>query len=214
MNEELNSEMRRFGEEMKESLGYPQKDNATRRHRASLDSLARGTTLILGAACIILVAILIALFTRGGSEISTEDLTALQDKQDTLEKKLTRLEQEAVKATDFTKREAKLEGSVREVERSVEFLAIRIDRLAERYSMAEKGPASAPEEAKSLLPIQRKPLSYGKNTYHVVRPGDTLYEIARLYGSSVEELCRLNNISPNRVIRSGEKLLVAPTTSQ
>lgn len=214
MNEELDSEMRRFGEEIKESLGYPHEDKGTRGHSAFLYSKARGTTLILGAAGIILVAILIVLFTRGGSEVSREDLTALQGRQDILEEKLTRLEQEAVKGADFTKGKAELEGSVREIERSVEFLAIRVERLAEKLDMAKKEPASIPAETELLLPTQRKPLSYGKNTYHVVRPGDTLYKIARLYGASVEELCRLNNISPARVIRPGEKLLIAPAAGQ
>jgi nucleoid-associated protein YgaU len=214
MNEELNSEMRHFGEEIKESLGYPHEDKPTRGHSATLDSKARGTILSLGAAGIILVAILIVLFTRGGSEVSREDLTALQARQDILEEKLTRLEQEALKGADFMKGKAELEGSVREIERSVEFLAIRVGRLAEKLDLQKEEPAPPQAETESLLPTQRKPLSYGKNTYHVVRPGDTLYKIARLYGTSVEELCRLNNISPARVIRPGEKLLIAPTASQ
>ena len=214
MNEELNGEMRQFGEEIREDLGYPHKNKATRGHRTSLDSNARGTTMILGAAGIILVAILLFLFTRGGSEVSREDLAALQHRQDILGERLTRLEQEAVKGADLAKRDAEIEGSLRKIERSVEFLAIRVGRLAERLDMVTKEPASPPTETESLLPTHRKPLSYGKNTYHVVRPGDTLYKISRLYGTSVEELCRLNNISPNRVIRSGEKLLIAPAISQ
>jgi LysM repeat protein len=214
MNEELNNEMTRFREEIRENLGYLHEDKATRRHSTSLDSKARGTTLILGASGIILIAILIALFTRGGSDVSREDLAALQGRQDIFEEKLTRLEREAMKGADFAKREVELEGSLRAIERSVEFLAIRVERLAEKLDMAKKEPSSLPAETESFLPTQRKPLSYGKDTYHVVIQGDTLSKIARLYGTSVEKLCRLNNISPSRVIRPGEKLLIAPVAGQ
>jgi LysM repeat protein len=214
MNEEFNDEMRRFGDEMRETLGYSQKDEEPPRRRTFLDFKARGPTFILGVAAIILIAILIALFTRGESEVSRKDLAALRDRQDLLEQKLARLEQEALKGADFAKRETELEGSLREIERSVEFVAIRVEKLAEKIDTAKRGPASSAKETESLLPIQRKPLSYGKDTYHVVQAGDTLYKISRLYGTSLDELCRLNNITPSQVIHPGERLLVAPATAE
>jgi LysM repeat protein len=214
MNDELNSEMRRFSEEVRETLGYPQGDRVPRRTRTSLNFKAWGTALMLGAAGILLVALLIALFAGKEGGVSPDDLAALRDRQDILEEKLIRLEREAVTGADFAKREAELEGSLGEIERSVEFLAIRVEKLAGRVDRENKEAASSPAETESLLPIQRKPLSYGKNTYHMVRPGDTLYKIARLYGTSVEELCRLNNISTSQVIHPGERLLVAPAAAQ
>ena len=47
-----------------------------------------------------------------------------------------------------------------------------------------------------------------KRRYHEVRKGDTLSRIARKYDISVEQLCRLNEITPKTVIRPGQKLLV------
>jgi len=54
------------------------------------------------------------------------------------------------------------------------------------------------------------PFSLDKGRFHEVRPEDSLYRIAQQYGISVEELCRLNHITPNQVIDIGQKLLVAP----
>lgn len=210
MNDELNTEMRRFGEEVRETLGYPQEDQVSHRRKTSLDFKALGTTLILGAAGVILVVMLIALFAAEESQVSPDDLAALQERQDVLEERLIRLEQEALKGADFAKREAQLETSLAEIERSVKFLAIRVEKLAGRSHMENKEPASLPAETESPLPIQRKPLSYGKDTYHTVQPGDSLSKIARLYGTSIDELCRLNNISTSQVIHPGERLLVAP----
>jgi LysM repeat protein len=45
-------------------------------------------------------------------------------------------------------------------------------------------------------------------TYHTVRSGDTLGHIAIKYGTSVDRLCRLNNIKRTTVLRIGRKIRV------
>lgn len=42
--------------------------------------------------------------------------------------------------------------------------------------------------------------------YHRVKSGDTLGKIARIYGTTVGELCRLNGIRPTTVLRIGQSL--------
>ena len=44
--------------------------------------------------------------------------------------------------------------------------------------------------------------------YHTVRNGDTLYGIARKYGTSVKHICQLNGIKENTVLRVGRRLRV------
>jgi len=44
--------------------------------------------------------------------------------------------------------------------------------------------------------------------YHTVVRGDTLYAIARRYGTTVPNLCKLNNISSKSVLRIGQKLKI------
>jgi membrane-bound lytic murein transglycosylase D len=45
-------------------------------------------------------------------------------------------------------------------------------------------------------------------TVHTVRRGDTLWEIARAYRSSVDEICSVNRISPHATLYPGTKLTV------
>ncbi len=45
---------------------------------------------------------------------------------------------------------------------------------------------------------------------HEVEPGETLWNIARRYGMSVEEIVRLNKLDPSETIYPGQKLLVSP----
>lgn len=44
--------------------------------------------------------------------------------------------------------------------------------------------------------------------YHEVQRGDTISEIAKEYGITIQELCRLNEITPRTIIRPGEMLIV------
>ncbi len=215
MNEILNTEMRGLGEHTTRGL-EPWEDEPGRRNGASPETRTWGTTLILGAMGILVVALMIALFTRGGSELKKEDLAELQSRQGLLDEKLTRLEkaliplvEEGVRRADLARHEAELDELVKRMERSMKFLTIRVEKLTEDVNMIKNGSASPSRETGSPFTIQRMPLSFGKETYHMVRPGDTLYKIAQQYGTSVEELCRLNNTTPGNVIYSGQRLLVA-----
>lgn len=46
----------------------------------------------------------------------------------------------------------------------------------------------------------------GQMEYHRVRSGDTLGKIARMYGTTVNELCRLNGIKSTTILRVGQSL--------
>lgn len=47
-----------------------------------------------------------------------------------------------------------------------------------------------------------------KNITHTVKKGDTLSSIAKKYGTTVKKICKLNNISENKTLRIGQKLIV------
>lgn len=53
---------------------------------------------------------------------------------------------------------------------------------------------------------KEKPKANAKPDYHHVAKGETLSQIARQHGTSVDELCRLNGISKNVTLRIGQKL--------
>ena len=46
----------------------------------------------------------------------------------------------------------------------------------------------------------------GVAAYHKVKQGDTLGAIARKYGTSVNRLCKLNNIKANSILRLGQRI--------
>ena len=48
--------------------------------------------------------------------------------------------------------------------------------------------------------------SSDRMVYHRVKSGDTLGKIARIYGTSVNELCRLNGLKGTSVLRIGQSI--------
>jgi len=91
---------------------------------------------------------------------------------------------------------------------------MKLDTLTQQIDMLEKTLAPPPATSKPTFVIKRRPLSLGKRRYHKVKSGDTLSKIAQQYGTSIEELCRLNKISSEQLIYPGQKLLLATEDTQ
>jgi membrane-bound lytic murein transglycosylase D len=80
--------------------------------------------------------------------------------------------------------------------------------LLARASAADVDPATL--ESKDVLAetIAVEPLTPNAATIYKVRPGDTLYEIAKRHGTTVERLRVWNNLHGSK-LNVGDKLVVA-----
>ncbi len=65
---------------------------------------------------------------------------------------------------------------------------------------------SAGQRLKRLT--SRPPARGRKKTVHRVRKGDTFWDLARRYGTTVRELAKWNGLSPKDVLRPGQRLVV------
>jgi len=212
MNENLDNEMKEFEEQIADDRGYTRKDENTRRRKSILDFKPQRKTLLLGGAGILILIVLIALFSGGDNKLSTGDLSSIQVKLDQLENRLTHLEGMEVRIASLERQEKGLPQSM--ADRSGKSLTQRLDKLTQKVDQLEKRTASAPGKTEAPYPIQRRSFPPDKGRYHEVRSGETLYRISRQYGISVDELCRLNNLTPEQAIHPGQKLLVAPESNQ
>jgi LysM repeat protein len=207
MNENPDNEMKEFREKVAGDLGYSRKDGAIRRRAASLAFKAHRKTLIAGAGILLLI-ILIALFSRGGDELSSEDVPSIQLRLNQLERRIARLEGMEEMVIFLEQQEKQLQQSMAEAEQSRTSLTARVAKLSQKVEGLQNRTASLPAKTESPPTIKRRALPSAKGRYHEVRPGDSLYRIARQYGTSVGELCRLNNMTANQLIYAGQKLLV------
>ncbi|MGE5841678.1 MAG: LysM peptidoglycan-binding domain-containing protein [Deltaproteobacteria bacterium] len=183
-----------FGE-MQEDLAR-QKANVPR-NRGSQDSGSSGRPLLLWSLIGIIIILLIVLLFRGGDKAVKEDLNALKARMEQVEKRAGAFESAAKKIDTLDGQIKGLQQSMTKIEGAQRSLADRIDRVAQH---AEK-PA-APQAG------QKKPGAQAK--IHEVKPGETIFSIAKKYNLTPEQLLKLNNMTKKDSIQAGQKLVVAP----
>ena len=132
------------------------------------------------------------------------DVNTVNLKLTTLEMSVSRLEGELKELRQFV---SKLEASGRPPTPTSDELSRRIDRL-------EKTIAADAQRPETSTPVPEKTTIQTKTGYHEVRRGETLFRISQNYGLSLEQLCGLNQMTPQTPIHPGQKLLVAPEKSK
>jgi LysM repeat protein len=151
---------------------------------------------------ILLGSLLILIFMGGilyflGKRTTSGEANLLQLRVAALEQKMAGLEKQLVE----------LQGKI-SPPGSDPALLQRVDALTQKVEAMErqKQPAAG-SRAKPSLPS--KPAVSTEKRYHTVQKGETLYWISKKYGVTVVELQKLNNLSADQSIRTGQKLLVS-----
>ena len=165
------------------------------------------TPLFAGAALlIILVIIAIAYFTGNGT--SDKTVASVQARVKALEEKTARFDALESNVAMVQKQGEALRESVSELQSSVKALKGKLDTIGREVASLNKSPSAVPGRQKSAPSAKKRQTGETHTSYHVVRKGESLYAIAKRYGISIAELCRLNKMSRKSVIHPGQKLLV------
>jgi LysM repeat protein len=209
MVEDQDEEIQEFMREINDDLGYTSKPRRRESNGGSGDIRLSKISIILGVIGIVVLVVLITAFFGGGG-LSQGDLAPLQTKLDLVERRLAHLQGLESRIAFLENQEAELQQLILDLDRSGRSLTEQVDEMAKKLGGVKPGKPTAPAKVKATAPgtAAEKAVSAEKERYHNVRRGETLYRIAKQYGISVKELCRLNNISPNQAIYPGQKLLV------
>lgn len=153
--------------------------------------------ILLGALLILIFAGGIFYFlskqsTDGGGSLLQLKSAALEQRVAGLEKQLAEIQ-------------GKLNASGTD---STPTLLQRLDALTQKVEAMEKQkqPIAGSKAKPSAL---SKPVASSEKQYHKVQKGETLSQISKKYKISVEELRKLNNLSTDKPLRIGQKLLVS-----
>ncbi|MBW1861073.1 MAG: type II secretion system secretin GspD [Deltaproteobacteria bacterium] len=73
---------------------------------------------------------------------------------------------------------------------------------------------AAQEEVEEQPAAEKRESPDEKALYHVVRPGENLFQIGLKYNITVDGMYRRNNLTPNQPLLPGQRLLVSPTETQ
>jgi LysM repeat protein len=166
--------------------------------------------IILGVG-ILLFIIVLALLFRGSNGASKEDVSVLRTRLDQLEKRLAALEATEKKISSIENQFLALQQSVSQFDSAQKSLREKIDKLAQQVERPTTPPPPSPAKASVTPSSQKTSTAKAGVRYHEVRPGETLYRIARRYNMTTDELRRLNNLKSNQnTIKPGQKLAVSP----
>jgi LysM repeat protein len=183
-------------------LEIPESDEDTKTQRNRNGSKSFHLPIITVSAGVFILTIILLLVWINSIKKSTNiELNTFNLKINMVETRLSQLEKEI----------PELQASVTEGQVPQDFLTQRLNTLSLQVNQLKDQFSSTAEGVRGLGSIQPSPVTQDKGRYHEVRPGETLYRIAKTYGFSVEELCRLNDISPNDFgdIKPGRRLLVS-----
>lgn len=199
----------------------------------------RGKYILLGGLGLFVLVILVIIFSAGGEDGFERDLQDILARLDMLETKISGLEnqesgrQQALVRMqgDFsilTMRVDKLSREMKEqttsgrkasearqpAQSNTQPKQQQAPRKQEPAPQAAQAPAPKPEAREPApKPEPRepdpKPQTASKPILHEVQSGETLYRISRMYGVTVDDLRRLNNITGDR-INPGQMLTVKP----
>jgi LysM repeat protein len=83
-----------------------------------------------------------------------------------------------------------------------------VETLAPRVNLLEKQLSSIHVRQK-VTPVRSNPAQAAKKQYYEIREGDTLFQISRKYGLSVDDLARMNDLHEEELLFVGQKLVVS-----
>jgi len=159
------------------------------------------------AVVILALVVLFILFIPNSKRAETDKKIA------SIEEKITRLSERVGQFEESGK------GALTQdvLDQKNEQIKNRLDRVEASLSMVTKQMeekfATIKSPAKKEVPAKESPEkkavapSSGKEAYHIVQPGDTLFSISRRYAMKPEELKNLNKLS-GEAIYPGQKLQV------
>ena len=180
--------------------------------------------LLAGMAALMVVVVLV-LFSRGSEKeplpaapaatLGSEQLTQLNNRVQTLDKRLALVEKRVADLMALSGKLSAIDGTASTDARRIDLLAAKIEKieshvtkqLAEQKKAIEK-PAKIRSKAVPRHVKTENKTSAGKTEYHVVKKGETLYHIAKVYGISLKSLLAINHLKTGEMIHPGEKLVI------
>ena len=166
--------------------------------RAVRPSRSKSPYLWIGGGAVLLL-LMMALFLRIGPKgTSGVDLRPIERKLDVLQERVLRMEGQRAGVPDVS---GQIQDLKKHFSMRMDELGREVEKIRKVAELAQPKPAQEPTARKETT--QKREM---RN--HSVRNGESLYRIGRRYGISVAELRRLNNLSPNKPIYPGQKLMV------
>ncbi len=168
--------------------------------------------ILIGLALVVVIFLVVTLTGRREEAVDLARIERLEARMEQLQEDITRIDTALEKFAGIEAQVADLDRSQAEtrdrlVRLATETARIRKSSAALRQQLRRAAPTAAPKamkQARTAKPTVKAP----KTIYHRVRRGDTLYAIARRYGTSVKRLQQDNRLGPRDKLQPGQVLRI------
>ena len=160
------------------------------------------------AAGVVALVVIMGFVMYGSSshnDALTEEVALLGKRLDDLEFRIGNLEQAGAGGESMGALQQQTETLARQFQNLEAKLGEGLNQVNNQLAALEKRQQSM---AKSAAPASKSTAQPASAQTHVVKAGETLYQISRKYGISVDQLKQLNKMGQDVTIRPGQKLVV------
>ena len=161
----------------------------------------------IAAAVVALVVILGFTMYSSNSQNDTlsEEVALLTKRLDDIEFRLGNLEQANAGDTGLTALRTQTENLAQQVQNLETKLGQNLNQINGKLAALENNQKAVAPAAPAA---PQKAAKAAKPRIHVVKAGETLYQISRKYGLTVDQLKKLNHMGKDVTIRPGQELVV------
>ena len=163
-----------------------------------------------GIGFLILFILLILLFARNKITVLEKRIGALESSVKNVEEKVDKLDLVENRDTQVSEQAQTFQQFKESVGRSEAALTSRMDQIAVKLDSLQRQMSKTPTVKAKTLKAAKVSKKTTSNRYHIVKKGETLYQIGPQYGLTVNKLRQLNKLGNNDTIYPGQKLVVGP----
>ena len=164
--------------------------------------------VLLGIGFFVMIFLFIVFLSKTTDIVSKTEIVNMEKRLALLEERLGKIVEIDEKLTLLDTQGKKFELFVDRFDRFETSMSLKMDIINnELYTSQKKGIKAAENKKSERIKISKK---IKHPIYHEVKAKETLYQISHRYGLTVDELRKLNRLTPETVIHPGQKLIVAP----
>ena len=167
---------------------------------------------LLGLGFFVMVFLFIVFLSKTTDIASKTEILNIEKRLALLEERIGKIDGIDEKLILLDMQGKKFELFVDRFDRFETSMSLKMDIINnELYTSQKKGTKAAERKKPERTKISKKTTH---PIYHEVKVKETLYQISRHYGLTVDGLRKLNRLTPEAVIHPGQKLIVAPVESR
>ncbi|MCP4372662.1 MAG: LysM peptidoglycan-binding domain-containing protein [Deltaproteobacteria bacterium] len=169
--------------------------------------------VLLGFGFVVMILLFIVFLSRTSDIASKTKITNLEKRLAFLEERLGKINKIDEKLILLDTQGKKFELFVDRFDRFETSMSLKMDIINNEIFTSQKKGNKAAEIKKPIQTKISKKVAH-PTVYHEVKAKETLYQISRHYGLTVDDLRKLNRLTPETVIHPGQKLIVSPVESR